>query len=56
MWQETTKYIFVELGFHHIGVNWMLVRYRCYDFAFKSIFPFLVNFRILSPNRIISEN
>ena len=27
VWQETTKYISVELGFHHIGVNWMLGRY-----------------------------
>ena len=27
-----------------------------YDSAFNSIFPFLVNFDILSPNRVISAN
>ena len=27
-----------------------------YDFAFNSILPFLVNFGILSPNRVISAN
>ena len=32
------------------------LRLVVYNFAFNSIFPFLINFDILSPNRIISAN